>query len=123
MFSYYNPNPRGKNTGDCVIRALTKATGKGWYRIYAELCVYGFYMADWGDSNAVWGNWLISNGFKRGTVPNTCPACYTFAEFCKDNSSGTFVLATGKHVACVVDGVLYDSWNSLGETVAYYFYK
>lgn len=22
-FIYYNPNPKGKDTGDCVIRALT----------------------------------------------------------------------------------------------------
>lgn len=27
-FIFYNPNPSGKRTGDCVIRAIAKATGQ-----------------------------------------------------------------------------------------------
>ena len=27
-WEYYNPNPAGKRVGDCVIRAICKATGK-----------------------------------------------------------------------------------------------
>ena len=31
MYSYYNPNPiKNKRVGDCVVRALSKATGKSW---------------------------------------------------------------------------------------------
>lgn len=26
MFQYYNPNPLGKQVGDCVIRAISKIT-------------------------------------------------------------------------------------------------
>lgn len=27
MYTYYNPNPDGKRTGDCVIRAIARVTG------------------------------------------------------------------------------------------------
>ena len=37
MFIQYNPNPEGKSTGDCVIRALTKALNKSWEQVYVEL--------------------------------------------------------------------------------------
>lgn len=29
-FSYFNPNPEGKQVGDCTVRAIAKATGKSW---------------------------------------------------------------------------------------------
>jgi hypothetical protein len=35
---FYNPNPKGLKTSDCVIRALCKATGFGWFHIHKELC-------------------------------------------------------------------------------------
>ena len=37
MFNLYNPNPRGINTGDCVIRAICKAMDKTWEKVYVEL--------------------------------------------------------------------------------------
>ena len=122
-FIFFNPNPHGRNTGDCVIRAICKATGKDWYDVYTALCVQGYSLADWGDSNAVWGAWLLSHGFHRAAIPDTCPDCYTIADFGRDHPRGTFIVATGKHVVCVIDGALYDSWDSRNEIPAYYFYK
>ena len=29
-FIYYNPNPQDSHVGDCVIRAVTKATNSTW---------------------------------------------------------------------------------------------
>lgn len=29
-----NPNPKGKNVGDCVVRAICLAEGVEWERIY-----------------------------------------------------------------------------------------
>lgn len=33
-WEYYNPNPAGKRVGDCVIRAICKATGKDWTTVF-----------------------------------------------------------------------------------------
>lgn len=40
-FSYFNPNPEGKQVGDCTVRAIAKATGKSWDETYvsAQVCV------------------------------------------------------------------------------------
>ncbi len=36
-FIAYNANPKNKKVDDCVVRALSKAIGKGWYEVYDEL--------------------------------------------------------------------------------------
>ena len=123
MFIFFNENPRGANVGDCVIRAICKATGKTWHEVYTALCIYGYMLCDWGDSNAVWGAYLQDLGYSRDVVPNACPACYTIADFAMDHPEGTYIVATGRHVVAVVDGNIFDSWDSSGEIPAYYFHK
>ena len=121
-YIYYNPNKNGISTGDCVIRAISKATNQTWDETYWDLCDQGYLMGDWGDSNKVWNSYLMDCGFKRRVIPNTCPNCYTIRDFCEDHPYGTYVLATGNHTATVIDGNLYDSWNSLSE-VPIFFYE
>ena len=41
-FSYFNPNPEGKQVGDCTVRAISKATGKSWDETYVGLCLHEF---------------------------------------------------------------------------------
>ena len=38
MFIRCNPNPLGKQLGDCVVRAIAIATSQGWRQTYDELC-------------------------------------------------------------------------------------
>lgn len=83
----------------------------------------GFAMGDMPSSNSVWGAVLRQNGFKKQTIPNSCPDCYTFADFARDNPRGTFVLGTGTHVATVVDGNIYDSWDSSDEIPAFVWFR
>ena len=123
MFREFNPNPVANRTGDCAVRAIAKALGISWEKAYVMLCVNGFIMGDMPNANAVWAAVLRQNGFKAQTVPDECPACYTADDFCEDHPQGTFVLGFGSHVATVIDGTLYDSWNSSQETPIYYWYQ
>ena len=66
---------------------------------------------------------LRKNGFWREVIPNTCPDCYTVEDFCKDHPKGTFVVRVNDHVLTVVDGDIYDSWDSSKEIPSYYWYK
>lgn len=120
-FIYYNPNIVGNDTGDCVIRAISKALNQSWYETYWDLCYQGFIMGDWGDNNKVWDSYLRGRGFKRKVIPNTCPDCYTVREFCEDYPYGVFILAMGNHTIAVVDGNYYDSWDSGSEVPIYYY--
>lgn len=121
MFIEYNPNPRGINTGDCVIRAICKALDKEWEKVYMELTVKGLEKAMWGDTNAVWEKYLKEHGFEQIVIPDTCPDCYTIADFADDHPIGTFIVATGTHVVCVQDGNYFDTWDSGGQIPSYYF--
>lgn len=123
MLVIYNPNPNGTYTGDCVVRAITKAIDTDWDTAYMELAVQGYLMSDMPSANHVWGAYLRENGFVRKAIPNTCPDCYTIRDFCIDNPSGLFVLATGTHVVTVKDGDYYDTWDSGNEIPVYYFEK
>ena len=122
-YVYYNPNPNSKSVGDCVVRAIAKATGRSWDQAYLELCIQGFLMKDFGDSNQVWDSYLRGCGFKRRIISNTCPNCYTIMDFCYDHPFGIYVLATGNHVVAVIDGEYYDSWDSGNEIPIYYYTK
>lgn len=122
-YKYYNPNPVNNDTGDCVVRAISKALNQTWDEIYWDLCDQGYLMGDWGDSNRVWDTYLRENGFIRKVIPNTCPHCYTVEDFCHDNPYGIFILATGNHVVAVIDGIAYDSWNSLREVPIFYYVR
>lgn len=121
MYSYFNENPRGKNVGDCTVRAISKATGQSWDKTYLALCVQGYLDGDMPSSNATWGNYLRKLGFRRYLIPDTCPDCYTVAQFSQDHPSGTYILALSGHVVCVQDGTIYDSWRSGNETVLYFW--
>ena len=122
-YKFYNPNPLGKFVDDCVVRAITKIENKSWDDIYLQICLYGFMKKNMPAINKVWGTYLLSNGYKRFVIPNTCPNCYTVKDFCHDHSKGNFILATGEHVVAVVDGDYYDAFDSGDEVPIYYWHK
>ena len=124
MWEEYNPNPRGnKYAGDCVIRAIAKATGQRWEEIFVKLSLMGYFSGDWGNSNGVWDSYLRKEGFKRYILPNTCPYCYTVADFARDHPDGVYILGTGTHAVCVDSGSYYDTWDSGEEMPIYYYTK
>lgn len=122
-YQYYNPNPCKKNVGDCVIRAIAMAFDMSWNDAYTEIALYGLEKCDIPSSNNLWGSYLKEHGFKVRVLPDSCPDCYTINDFCKDHPIGTFIIATGTHVVCCINGDIFDSWNSLRESVSFYFEK
>lgn len=120
-YHFFNPNPAGKIAGDCVIRALCAALGESWQTVYTALCVQGYKMCDWGNSDPVWGAYLRTQGFERQTLPNTCPSCYTVGDFAADHSSGAYVLGTGSHAVAVINGDVYDIFDSSGMMPVFFY--
>ena len=119
MHRYYNPNPDGKNVGDCTVRALSKALNQPWEYTYTSIALEGFLRHDMPSANAVWGAYLRRSGFSRYLAPEDM----TVAEFSEENPTGVYVLALSGHVVCILDGVLYDTWDSSNEVVLYYWMK
>ena len=123
MFAPYNPNPIGKSVGDCPVRALSKALEQSWEETYVDLALKGFCLGDMPNADSVWGPYLRDRGFTRHLLPDTCPDCYTVADFAGDHPEGTYILSMpGRHVVAVVDGKYCDSWDS-GNEIPVYFWQ
>lgn len=123
MWIKYNPNPTGRMVGDCSVRAVSKALDIDWETAYLLIVSNGYSMGDMPSSDSVWGSVLRQHGFYRKAIPNTCPECYTAEDFSHDYPKGIYVLGFGGHVATIVDGNLYDSWDSSQEIPVYVWWR
>ena len=123
-YVFYNPNPAGKFTSDCVVRAIAKLMNFDWNTAYLNLSMSAFDTKSIISADEAWGEYLLDNGFKRYIIPDTCPRCYTVAQFANDNPRGRFLLKisgnTSGHVVAVVDGDYYDTWDCGGCVPIYY---
>lgn len=122
MWIKCNPNPLGKQTSDCVVRAIAIATDASWRRVYRDLCDLGDVECEMPTTNVVWGIHLNELGGKQFLLPESCPQCITVRAFCERYPTGVYVIGTGSHAVCVIDGDYYDSWDS-GSEVPSYFWK
>lgn len=124
MYARYNPNPQGRSVGDCTVRALSKALGQSWEATYVGLALEGFIRGDLLNADSVWGPYLQRHGFRRHFIPDDGLGAYTVADFAANNPEGTFILSMpGRHVVTVVDGTVFDSWDSQNECPSYFWCK
>lgn len=124
-YFYFNPNPKQKAVGDCVVRGLCVLTDQSWDSAYLDLVNVGFLEKDMPSSNDVLAKVLYRYGYVMESLPNTCMfgRCYTVKQFCREHPEGRYLLATGKHVVAVIDGKYYDAWDSGNEVPIYYWKK
>ena len=123
MFKKFNLNPLHRRADDCTVRAIATVLDKPWEEVFADLCLEGLRFYDMPSANHVWGSYLKKKGFNRHIIPDTCPQCYTVEDFAGDNPKGKFILALNGHVAPVIDGCIYDSFDSSEMIPIYYWQK
>lgn len=124
MFKPYNPNPVGALTDDCTARALTLALGVNWDTAFFRIALNAAQMGTMElRKNAVWWSVLRQHGFSRRSLPETCPDCYTVADFCADHPRGVYVIGTDEHVVAAIDGDYYDTEDSGKCVVLYFWYR
>ena len=121
-YRYFNPNPVGNVTGDCAVRAVAAALDVSWDTAYDMIAERAKQMGTVMQANAAWGSVLRQHGFYRAAIKNSCPDCYTAHDFCVDHPNGVYVLGFGTHTAAVIDGQLWDSWDSSDEIPQYYWF-
>jgi len=123
MWKEFLNNPCGRRVGDCSVRAISKALDVDWEKAYSMLVAAGYAMCDMPSSNGVISAVLRDNGFIRKSLPTSVSNTYTADDFTKEYNKGTYVIGFGNHVATVVDGVIYDSWDSSNEIPQYFWMK
>ena len=104
MWVRCNPNPVGRETGDCVIRAFAIATNRSWREVYRDLCRIGEVEGDLPNANWIWGMYLRRLGGKQFLLPETCPECITVRAFAERYPEGTYIIGTGEHAVAVISG-------------------
>ena len=119
----YNANPVGNRVRDCSQRAISAALDVDWDTASDMIYEMAKSMGTTTDDDNAWGAVLRRTGFYRAIIPNTCPECYTMTDFCRDHPRGVFVVKMPEHVATVIDGKLYDTWDSSNEIPIYYWYR
>lgn len=124
-YKYYQPNKKDLKDEyeDCVIRSLTKATGREWLQVFEELLSYAREFQCMPNEKLCYERYLKDNGFCYVGISNKKGSKRpTVDRFAKDHKIGTFVLRTAHHIVTVVDGIYYDSWDS-GEKSLYGYWE
>ena len=115
MYVFYNPNPYYLDTGDCVIRALSKLFNISWDDAFAQLSVQAYKMKRIMTDNITWGTFLKQRGYTKEILSETL----TIREFCKQFDTGKYALATGSHVVAAINGDFFDSFDSGSEPILF----
>lgn len=109
MYVYFNNNPWKRSVNDCVIRAISLAENKSWDKVYDELSILAKDEAILLDDITFVDNYLDKK-YKR-----ICYKCkgerITVKEFIKENKRGTYLITMQGHITCVINGILFDTWN------------
>lgn len=140
-FHFYNANPKGRITGDCTFRAISTALGKPWEDVVMEMAKQsvetGYSVADKKGIE----RYLAKNGFVKMPQPKKFDNTkFTGEEFCKvqqrwlsDKSCHGMrcdhmtisprIVANigGNHIVAIMDGKVWDTWNSTDGCVGNYW--
>ena len=121
----YNANPKERKIGDCVIRALSKATGKSWDEVYDELYIIGKKKKRMMNDPAVYKEFLKDNNFNEYPAKrdeyNKMILVSEFAQI--SNKENIYIISTRKHLTVVMEGDIYDTWNTSNEKAGRFFSK
>lgn len=112
----FNPNPKGKNVGDCSIRAYCAVNDDlTWDKAFDIACVVAKDEKDIINSGKVCHKILteelgyeLDQEYKKVKPKERI----TVQEFCLTHNFGKYVLSCAKHLVGVVDGRYYDSYSS-----------
>lgn len=131
---YYQPNPMGRSTGDCVIRGLSAVLDISWQETLRRLARYGHTRVN---CQTIYKALLLDEKFTWKPGPVLRGRYLSGAEFCREMSlrctGGQRILASlgRSHVAAVIpvrensgdqpDYRVLDSWDSTDRPVIGYW--
>ena len=125
-FHYINVNPKNLIEGDCVVRAISRATGLPWKKVYTDLTIIGAEMCRMPNSTQVYDKYLQTLGFVKNPAPKKPDNHkYRGKEFCEEffNKGVCVMHIGGHHMSCVINGVINDTWNCSGGSIGNYWVR
>lgn len=132
-FVYHNQNPKNKSTGDCVIRALSTATGIPYNDVLLGLVTIQIKTGYMVNCRECYGKWLKELGWVQHKQPKKDDGRkYTGREFCQalwhqelDIEGDHRIIAHigTHHVVAIMNWQVWDIWNSSGGCIGVYWTK
>lgn len=123
-FKYYNANPKGKITCDCVARAICTALNEPYKYVLMEMIELSIETGyEYTDKKCI-EKYLNKKGWVKNKQPRKSDNTkYTGAEFVK-LFKGTFIANIGgHHIVCIKDGKIHDIWDSTDGCIGNYWTK
>lgn len=129
VFHFYNANPKGKYTGDCVVRALCTALEESYEKVSRDLLENALRTGYSFASKDNFDNYLKSRGWVKQPQPRKDDNTkYTGEEFCLEIQShrnwyNPQIIANigGGHVVAIMFGEVYDTWDSTDGCIGNYW--
>lgn len=125
-YKEFNPNPLGKEVGDCTIRALCAVTGKDWFELYDMLSELGRELAcpfnsielkDYDYHTKLFGM------VRHKVVREKGKKALNVQKFCREHQEGKFILRLANHMMGVVDGKYYELYAGWEDSTVYTYYE
>lgn len=123
-FIKYNANPKGKKTGDCVIRAICTALNESWEDTYRGMLEVAL---DTGEAISCKGNfkeYLKRKGYDMQKMPRKeNNKRYTIEEFANilAKPNMVYIVNIANHLTLINNKNLYDLWNCKNKSVGNYW--
>lgn len=114
MYKYLNVHPKGLSVGDCVKRAITKATGMDYNQVSLELNRYkkitGCKSYNENKNCEPYVEKVLHMKKLSFKVEPGKPRM-NGKRFCEQYPKGSYILRMAHHWTACVDGVIYDTWD------------
>ena len=118
MFIETNANPYNVNIDDCVIRAITLATGKHYFDVFDDMIEIADHN-DWNiDELRTAIKYLNDLGYEYCELVNKL----TVKQYSQQVHDPRIIIVNG-HATFTKDGNIYDTWNCSRYKVKYVFRK
>lgn len=122
----YNANSRNNNQGDCVARSLSLAYGLDYDETKSSLVKYAHNIGKRWNTYACFSNWMLHKGYKK-LIWLSEETAITAEQLSNIVQDGIVVALVGQkfgemsHMLTIIDGDIYDSWDSRKKIVDRYF--
>lgn len=120
-FEYFQPNTH--DCGDCVLRAVVKATNTSWYTVFDALVPIAREMQRMPNDREVVDKYLKGKGFVWVPItPKRGESRPTVKQFAKEHKE-TCVLSVASHLTSCEGGKFYDTWDCGDKSLYGYWIK
>lgn len=116
-----NMNPKDRRIGDCVIRALARATGYTWDETLDKLVAISHKVKDMPNSKRVYEKFLVQEGWIKQKMPRRPDNTrYTVREFLDEIAGPNelyAVISVANHLTYAENDTLIDTWDCSRKSV------